>query len=154
MPSSERMRRINELLGETNSIYHDIALSFGLAQSSLDILYAICQSGDSCRLSDICRLMGMSKQTLNSALRKLEGDGAVYLEAAGGRHKRVCLTESGKRLASETAMRVIDAENSVLSEWSQKDVEMYLELSEKFNRELRAKWREGYGCGQKGEENK
>ena len=54
----------------------------------------------------------------------------------------VCLTESGKKLAAETAMKVIDAENSVLSEWSRKDIESYLELSEKFNRELRAKWQE------------
>ena len=61
-------------------------------------------------LKDICHNCGLSKQTVNSALRKLEKEGIVYLESVDSRHKKVCLTEEGKSLAGRTAGAVIEAE--------------------------------------------
>lgn len=83
-------------------------------------------------LKDICRNCGLSKQTINSALRKLEQEGIVYLEAVDSRHKKVCLTEEGKSLARRTAGAVIEAENEILASWSQKDVEKYIALTRQY----------------------
>ena len=91
--SSKDMKRCNHLLGEIEAVYHEIALKFGLSDSTMIILYTICDEGDKCFLKDICRRSGLSKQTVNSALRKLEKEGIVRLEAAGARSKNVCLTE-------------------------------------------------------------
>lgn len=44
----------------------------------------------------------MTKQTVNSALRRMEGDGLIYLESAG-RGKDVCLTPEGEALVQRTA---------------------------------------------------
>ena len=81
----------------------------------------------------------MSKQTVNSALRKLENDGVVYLEAADKKTKNVCLTDAGKQFADRTAMRIIEMENEILQSWDRQDVKNYLSLTEKFLRDLQEK---------------
>lgn len=70
------MKRFNYLTTEIDAAYHEAALKLGLSDSAMLILYAICNSGDECPLSDIPHLSGISKQTVNSALRKLEHEGA------------------------------------------------------------------------------
>ena len=75
------MKRFNYLLGEIDDAYHDAALKFGLSDSAMIVLYAVCGNRGSCPIDGICRLSGVRKQTVNSALRKLEAEGVVYLEA-------------------------------------------------------------------------
>lgn len=130
--SSKDMKRFNHLLGEIEAVYHEMALKFGQSDSVMNILYTICDYGESCPLQEICRRSGISKQTINSGLRKLEAEGIVYLEQAGVRGKNVCFTEKGKELAEDTAIRVIEAENGILASWPKEDVEKYLELTERF----------------------
>ena len=81
----------------------------------------------------------MSKQTVNSALRKLEADGILYLEPSGARSKRVCLTEAGLRVADATAGRLIRLENSIFDEWPAEDVQQYLGLMERYLQAFRCK---------------
>ena len=130
--SSRDMKRFNHLLGEIEAVYHEMALKFGQSDSVMNILYTICDYGDSCPLQEICRRSGISKQTINSALRKLEREGIVYSEQAGVKGKNVCLTEKGKELAGDTAVRVIEVENGILASWPEEDVKKYLELTERF----------------------
>lgn len=127
---SKEMKRFNHLISETEALYHEISLKLGLSDSALSILYTICNNGESCPLNEICHISGISKQTINSSLRKLEADDIVYLEQIGGKSKNVCLTEKGKSLAENTAVKLISAENEILSSWSETDVEKYLELTE------------------------
>ena len=131
--SSAPLKRLNHLQCETSVVYHEMSSVFGQSDSVMQILYTICDSGgESCLLRDICLLTGMHKQTLNSALRKLEDEQVVYLEPVGGKNKRVCLTEKGKQLAAQTAGRVIDAENHILAEWGAEASEQYLSLNERY----------------------
>ena len=130
--SSRDMKRFNHLLGEIEAVYHEMALKFGQSDSVMNIIYTICDYGESCPLQEICRRSGISKQTINSALRKLEREGIVYSEQAGVKGKNVCLTEKGKELVGDTAVRVIEAENGILASWPEEDVKRYLELTERF----------------------
>lgn len=138
---SKELKRYNYLFGETGAAYHEMYLKLGLADSAIAILYSILESGDCCLLQHICRYTGLSKQTINSAIRKLEAEGVVYLEAAGSRNKMVCLTEAGKCLAEKTAGRVLEAENEIFASWTREDVEKYLELTETYMLALREKAR-------------
>lgn len=126
------MKRYNYLLGEIEAAYHEVSLKLGLSDSAMKILYAICDNGESCLLQDICRRSGLSKQTINSAVRKLEAEGMIYLEMADSKHKKVCLTEEGNRLAEKTARQVLKAENEIFASWPPEDVQKNLELTEKF----------------------
>lgn len=137
--TSKEIKRYNHLISEIDAVYHEMTLKFGLSDSALTILYTICEHGDSCLLRDICRSSGRSKQTINSAIRKLEADNIVYLEPASAKNKNVHLTEKGKKLAGNTALKIIDAENQIFASWPKKDVEKYLELTERFLGNLQEK---------------
>lgn len=141
---SREMKRFNYLISETDAVYHEMSLKLGVSDSTMYVLYAICEynEGYRCPLQEICRRTGVSKQTINSALRKLEAEGLVVLERRGAKNKDVCLTNEGIRLAERTAMRMIKAEDDILNSWSKEDLEKYLELTERFLTELKEKNRE------------
>lgn len=137
--SSREMRRFSYLVGETEALYHALARRLGLSDSALGLLFVLCDEGGACPLQLALRHSGLSKQTANSALRRLEAEGVVYLEPLGARGKRVCLTEAGRALAEATVARVMAAENAVLAAWSAEDVDAYLRLTERYLVDLREK---------------
>ncbi len=139
--TTKEMQRFNYLISETNAAYHEAALKLGMSDSIMQILYTICNSGDSCQLGEICSLSGISKQTVNSALRKLEAGEIVYLKASGGRKKKVCLTDKGRALAAGTVVKLMEIENSILESWPKEEVEQYLKLTRKYLEALREKMR-------------
>lgn len=134
---SKELKRYNYLFGETGMAYHDIYLKLGLADSAISILYAILESGDSCLLRNVCQFTGLSRQTVNSALRKLEAENVLYLELVDGKNKMIHLTREGKALAERTAGRVLAIEDEIFAAWPQEDVQKYLELTENFMRALK-----------------
>ncbi len=137
--SSKELKRHNYLVSEIEAAYHETAVKLGLSDSSMTVLYTICDNGDSCPLRDIIHNSGSSKQTINSALRRLETDGIIYLEADGAKNKTVCLTKHGKMLADKTARKIIDIENDIFSSWNPEDVNKYLELTERYLRDFKEK---------------
>ncbi len=126
----ENRKRYSFLTSEIDAAYHEAARKLGMSDSAMRVLYIICLSGDDCPLSDIVSLSGISKQTINSALRKLEDAGVV--ETLGRKKKQVYLTAKGKRLAQNTALRVLKIEDEVFASWSHTEVENYIVLTEKF----------------------
>ena len=137
LDTRESLNRFNYLFGETEALYHDLAHRLGLSDSAMKILYTVCDMGEPCPLREVSRRSGLTKQTVNSALRKLEGEGVLYLESAARRGKQVRLTEAGRALAQSTAARIIQMENDVLGQWDPDDVQIYLALTERFLNDLK-----------------
>lgn len=135
---SADMNRFNCLMMQTDAVYHEAASRLGLSDSAMNILYSVLNSGGSCPISEICSF-GISKQTVNSALRKLEKEGIVFLEAAGGRRKNVCLTEKGTELAERTVLKIIEIENGIMASWTEHERELYLELTKRYMNRLSEK---------------
>lgn len=125
---SAQIHRINYLNAELDALYHHAALKLGLADSSMRVLYTICDNGDSCMLSDICKQSGISKQTVNSALRKLEAEGILFLERQAGKAKKACLTAKGKAYANQTVDRLFEMECNAFSSWTEDQIDMQLNL--------------------------
>lgn len=126
------LKRFNYLTSEIDAAYHEAALRLGLSDSAMLVLYAVCANGGDCPLSDICRLSGTSKQTINSALRKLEAEGLLYLEASGGRKKQVRLTDLGRERAQNTVARLIEIENELFGSWTPSERNVYIELTQRY----------------------
>lgn len=133
------LNRFNYLFGETKAVYHELSQKLGLSDSATKILYTLCDNGSSCLLQEVCLRSGLSKQTANSALHKLEEAGLVCRESAGPRAKRLCLTAAGQELADRTVARIIQMENEVFAGWSPQEVETYLALTERFLQDLKAR---------------
>lgn len=126
------LERFNLLLSEIDAVYHDAALKMGISDSAMVVLYTVCSMNGDCLLNDITRMSGVSKQTINSALRNLEAEDILYLEASGARKKRVCLTEKGKDLAERTVLRLIGIENDIFRSWSAEERKIYMELTQRY----------------------
>lgn len=132
-------KRWNHLTTEIEAAYHDASAKLGISDSVSIILYTAYLGGGSCPLKEICMVSGKKKQTLNSALRKLENDGMVYLKAVDGKKKSVCLTEKGKIFSEKTVKKIIRAENEILSSWTEEERRIYIELTERFLTGLKEK---------------
>lgn len=135
-----QMKRFNLLQSELEAAYHEAALKLGLSDSTMLILYTICWCDGECLLSDITS--GASKQTINSALRKLEADDIVYLEVFEGRKKKVRLTDKGNRFVKDTVFRLIKIENEIFGLWSEEEKNTYIELTKRYLTTFREKMKE------------
>ena len=133
----DKMRRINYLTNDMEALYHQAAVKLKISDSSLLILYMLHEQGDKCLLSDIYKLTGISKQTINSALRKLEAEEILYLQQYDKRAKQICLTTKGKDYMLQTAAKLYEAECKALQYWAEEEVDLYLQLMEKYNTTLR-----------------
>lgn len=136
---SGRLKRFNYLCSEIEAVYHDMAQSVGLSDSAMVVLYILYDRGGSCSLREICRSAGISKQTINSCLRKLEEEGTLYLEAENGKAKKVCLTKEGQKLCLQTVRKIMEAEDEIYLSWTEEEINQYLDLTERYVNKLQEK---------------
>lgn len=127
----DMIRRINYLTKEIDGLYHQAALKFKMSDAVSIVLYNIYDMGEDCLLSDIYKNTGISRQTINSAIRKLEADGILYLEPYSGRAKKIVLTEKGRDYVEHTAARIFGAEMAALDSWTEEEIRTYIALIEK-----------------------
>lgn len=112
---SPEYMEFSRLYKEESDIYREIALRLGSSSSAICILYDLCLLGEGCTQKDICENSYLSKQTVNSAIRKLESGGYIYLEKGRGRSTHIYLTETGDGLIREKILPVIEAETRAFS---------------------------------------
>jgi len=132
----ELIHRINYLMSETEACYHRASRKLGISDSVSRILYTIYDAGEQCLLSDIYKKSGISKQTVNSAIRGLEAENILYLEPYKGLSKRVVLTDRGKEYMQRTAAKLYEAEAAAFDTWTSEEIRTYLSLIEKYRDSL------------------
>ena len=125
------------LAGEINALYHEAAVKMGISDSVQNILYVICEQGNQCLQSEISKRTGISRQTINSAIRKLKKDEILYLEQGKGRNTIVCLTEKGEKFALEKIYPLYEIENKIWNEWTDDEQQQYLVLTQKYRDALK-----------------
>ncbi len=127
------IHRINYLNSEITSLYHLSSLKLGITDSVSIVLYSMYDAGGECLLSEVYKTSGISKQTVNSAVRRLENEGIIYLEHSGGKMKKLVLTEKGRSYVQKTTARLYQAEMDAFDTWSETEIESYIRLMEKYN---------------------
>lgn len=132
MNNEDKVKQINYLFSEVEALYHQASLKLGISDSVSIVLYTIYGSGNECLLSDIYKNSGISKQTVNSAIRNLEAKNIVFLKPYNGRSKMVALTEEGKEYAKETVAKLYEAEANAFESFSQEEIETYMHLTKKY----------------------
>ena len=110
-----RLREYNDSLKAIDDTYRAAARRFGLPECAFWILYTLRVEEKPFTQAEICEFLIEPKQTVNSALKKLEAEGYLTLSAgADQRSKRVCLTEKGERFVKAHVDRVPEAEAAAL----------------------------------------
>lgn len=131
---SKKMLELNEIMKETDDLYRNLAKKFKMSDCMIWILYILREDDRSVTQSDICNMMYMPKQTVNSSLKKMEAEGYIELLSINDkRSKQVCLTEKGVDLANNTVDIIISKENNALSKMDEKEQELLINLLRKFN---------------------
>lgn len=99
----EKRAEYNRLFKEQDYFYFQAASRANLSEASFWILYSICDSDTAWTQSDLCREWCYSKQTINSAVKKLEKMNFVELrmESGSGNRKEIVLTDQGRRYCEE-----------------------------------------------------
>lgn len=132
-----KLSEYNSILKENEDIYRMAAKKLGLPDGAFWILYTLREANQEMTQSEVCHAMYQPKQTVNSALKKLEHDGIIeLLEMKDKRSKRIHLTEKGERLARETVDKVIAAEQRALSDMEDEEQEVFFALLHKFTKLL------------------
>ena len=140
--SYEKARMYAYLSAEITSLYHEAAVKMGISDTVLNILYVLCEKEGQCLQSDIFRLTGISRQTINSAIRKLERDGLAYLEQGEGRNTMVCLTEKGRDFSTRKILPLFQIEDKIWGEWTADEQEKYIQLTQTYRNSLKKYLRE------------
>lgn len=96
------------------------------------MLYAIYDNGEDCLLSDIYKQSGISKQTVNSAIRNLEKKHIIYLEQHSGRSKKVILTDTGTEYVQKTIALLFEAEAAAFASWTAEEISAHIGFMEKY----------------------
>ncbi len=133
---SPQLKEFNRIYKEADDMYHNLALRLGMSDSTLDILYTICVMGDGCLQRDVCSLCCTRKQTVNSAIRKLEREGILTLTRGRGRDMHIVLTALGKQTVEEKIQPLLEAEERAFARISPQEQAQLLALNRNYFRQL------------------
>ena len=128
---SKQLLHWNSLYQQLNEIYRQYATQKGVSETTLWLLYFLCEQGGSCEQRALCRSLLDPPQTVNSSLKKLEQQGLVSLQLVAGsrKNKEVSLTEAGEQLMA--------AEQQSFSDLSEREQLQMLTLMQKHQDLLR-----------------
>ena len=79
----------------------------------------------------------LSKQTVNSATRRMVREGLLTLTPGKGREMQMHLTEAGRQLAARTVLPLARAEQAAINALTGEELQTYLALSRKLLGQLR-----------------
>lgn len=129
----EYLSKLNNILKENDEIYRNAAKNSGLPDCAFWILYTLRDEGNITTQSKICSAIYLPKQTVNSAMKKLENGGYIQLLSTNDRRsKQVSLTPKGMALAETTVDKVIVRETKALSGMTPDEKETFLQLFRKY----------------------
>lgn len=132
-------QELNQLAKKLDNVYYQLAKSSGLSDAAFLIIYTIRNEGETYKQKDICTLYSYSKQTINSALKKLEEHNIIKLVSVSGnkKDKKITLTEYGEKIAKELIEPVAKIEKNSLNKLKERDklVELLKEYVEEMEKE-------------------
>lgn len=119
----------NKVAREIDAAYHDASNKLGLSDSERDILYVLSQMEAS--QSEVCAMTGLTKQTVNSAVKKMINAG--YIEPLKGEKKeKLIFTSKGRDYAESTIAKLVAAENKIFGRWSKEEQNEFIKLNQKY----------------------
>lgn len=131
-------QEFNRIDGQIEHCYHNAAVKMGMPDSEFWILYVLITAESKVLQTELAEATGMSKTTVNSALKKMERDGLLMLAPDIGRNTRVILTEAGNSKAEATVCRLVEMENRIYESWSLEEQSMLIQLNRDYADKLSA----------------
>lgn len=130
---SEQLTTFNQLSKELDEIYHGYAVSRGMSDTALWILWIIWDCKDGYTQRELSNEWHCSPQTINSALKGLEKKGLVELKLAPGskKNKQIHLTDAGREFAQQVVEPLVQAERRAFAGLDEQERILLLKLLRK-----------------------
>ena len=129
---SRELKENNRIYREMESIYHEICVKAGISDTDFIVLYSIVEFEDGCCQREIAKQYSISRQTVNSSVKKL-------VESGKGHDKQIVLTEKGKAMAKQKIIPVMEAEAGVFMHMTEEERKKLLRLNAKYMEIFRQK---------------
>lgn len=134
MTFREFIKSYNEIFKAFNKIYHVFALDCGLSDSASIILYELRFAGSGITQKDIGSWLSLSKQTVNTSIKRLESQGLVICRDGEGdrRMRYVELTDEGREFCRIHIDRIIKAEANTFARMTDGQAEELLSAEKRY----------------------
>lgn len=123
-----------ESWGQTNALYNTWTMSHNINYYVLFVLYVL-DTHSSMSQKKICEYTGITKQTVNSVIRKLKQKNYVILsnDVEDKRARKVVLTEEGSKYAQKILTPLYNFENNIFNIMGEEKVKQMIESITLFN---------------------
>lgn len=125
---------INQKIKEMNALYHMAAGQSGISDGELFIWSALLDSDKKYTQQELCSLLSLPKQTVNSLIKGLVKKGFVRLEHMSGTKNRkvIHLSEEGISYGKNKVMWIFEAERKAMEETDRQEVEIFISMLGKY----------------------
>ncbi len=140
MDIKREAKRLDDIWQNIDSVYEYYAKQHGLNSTTMYLLHIIFTS-ESCTQKQICDIMMLPKQTVNTIVRDYQNKGLLETTESpeDRRHKHIRLTQQGKDYCKQILPPVEEAEAYALEQFSEDERSMMFTLMEKYSRIFTAK---------------
>lgn len=130
---------INQRIKEMNALYHLAAMKSNISNGEVSIWSTILNTNEEYSQQDLCEILSLPKQTVNSLISGMVKKGFVYLEHVPGTRNRkvIRLTEEGKQYGSEKVNWIFEAEQRAMEDTDPEAVQAYAKMLEKYIQRFR-----------------
>ena len=128
---SRFIREFNEADKEMNIIYHRLARHYRLSDSVFWVLYLLGEARGPMTQTKLCSALFLSKQTVNSALKKLES------MSGDRRNKLLSLTARGEELLRLAVEPTLSMEERAFLRLTPEERRTFLDLSHRYLNAIR-----------------
>ena len=124
---------INRILQDFDKQYHRYAVSIGISEPTMWLLYTLCEIGKDCTQNELSTIWSIPKQTVNFAVSGLTKKGLVELVPipSAKNSKAVHLTEAGTKYCEKYIQPLFEVESRALLRMSEQEREQMIELLQK-----------------------
>lgn len=131
--TSDKWATLMKINKEIDDLYHNVAVYFGFSESDFWIIYSLYEKGDGLTQKEICSNWAYSKQTINSAIKKLLNLKYIEMEAhvPSNHGRKIYLTPLGKNVAEKTVEKVMQAEEESFSKIKEEDMDKVINVFNK-----------------------
>lgn len=130
----EQIDVINQKIKELNALYHIAAGKSNISDGEIPIWSVLLNTDGDYSQQDLCEILSLSKQTVNSIISGFTKKGFAYLEHVPGTRNRkvIRLTEEGKTYGSEKVVWIFEAENRAMEDTDPLEIHACISMLTKY----------------------
>lgn len=130
----------NQLYKEMDEIYHLYAKKHGVSDTVLWLMYSLYLNDAENTQREICSAWHYPPQTINSALKRMEKQGLILMDAVPGnqKNKLIKLSEKGREMIEKAIAPLVEAEQKAFRGLNTNEKTALFSLTRKYTQLLRS----------------